>query len=96
MKQSQPKSINTVLTSVLHELGLGQRMKQQRALEVWSDVVGERIAKAAKAERIERGKLTVRVSKAPWRNELLFLKKEIIAKLNNALGEEVVKEIQFR
>lgn len=96
MKTSNPKPLNAVLASVLQELGLGRRIKQLKVIDLWADVVGEQIAKVTIAERVNGGKLIVRVSKAPWRTELVFLKKEIIGKLNQAIGEELVKEIIFR
>ena len=96
MKASNPKPIETVLASVLQELGLGSRIRQLKVLDVWAEAVGEQIAKVTSPDRIERGKLIVRVKKAPWRNELIFLKRDIIAKLNQILGEEIVKEIIFR
>lgn len=96
MKTPDPKSLDSVLATVLRELGVGRRIKQLKALDIWAEVVGKQIADATNAERIDGGKLVIRVSKAPWRNELLFLKKEIIAKLNKALGEEVVKDIILR
>jgi len=96
MKRSEPKELGVALAAVLKDLGLGKKIKQVKALDVWRRVVGERIAQVAVPERIDEGKLVVRVSKAPWRNELVFLKREIIAKLNAALGDEVVKDIHFR
>jgi predicted nucleic acid-binding Zn ribbon protein len=96
MKTPEPKTLEKALVSVLEELGLGKKIRQLRALEVWNEAVGERIARVATPERIDGGKLVVRVSNAPWRSELVFLKKEIMVKLNKALGEEVVKEIHFR
>lgn len=96
MKASDPKPVKSVLTSVLQELGLGRRIKQLNVLDLWAEIVGEQIAKVATAERIDGGRLIVRVSKAPWRNELRFLKREIIVKLNRAIGEDIVKEIIFR
>lgn len=96
MRASEPKPIGAALTSLLEELGLGQRIRQLKVLEVWSRVVGERIAGVAMAEHIDRGRLIVRVSKAPWRTELLFMKRQIIERLNSALGEQIVKDIIFR
>ncbi len=96
MKVSNPKSIDRVLATLIQELGLGPRIKQLKVLDVWVEAVGEQIAKVTRPDRIERGKLIVHVKKAPWRNELIFLKKDIIAKLNRILGEEIVKEIIFR
>ncbi len=96
MKRSEPMELSGLLESVLHELGLGLRLKQWKVVERWPNIVGERIAKAATPERIENGKLLVRVQSPAWRNELTFLKKEIIAKINAAMGEEIVKDIIFR
>lgn len=96
MKTSEPKQLSLLLNDVMTELGIGHRIKQMRALEVWARTVGKQIAEATEAERINGGKLVVRVKKAPWRNELIFLKKQIIAKLNSAIGEDVVKDIIFR
>jgi len=96
MKTSHPKQIAVSLSTVLQELGLGQRIKQVKALDLWKEVVGEQIARVTSPDRIDNGKLVVRVHNAPWRNELLFLKREIIMKLNNALGETIVKDIHFR
>lgn len=96
MKTSEPKQLSLLLNDVMTELGIGQRIKQMRVLEVWARTVGKQIAEATEAERISGGKLVVRVKKAPWRNELIFLKKEIIAKLNSTMGEEIVKDIIFR
>lgn len=96
MRASRPKPLDAALGAVLHELGLGQRIHQLKVLDLWPDVVGQQIAKVTQADRIDRGKLTVRVSTAAWRNELVFLKKQIIVKLNQAIGDEIVKDIVFR
>ncbi len=96
MKASNPEPIDRALATLIQELGIGSRIKQLKVLDVWAEVVGEHIAKVTRPDRIERGKLVVHVKKATWRNELTFLKKDIIAKLNQILGEEIVKEIIFR
>lgn len=96
MKTSEPKQLNLLLDDVMTELGIGRRIKEMRALELWAATVGKQIAGSTEAERISGGKLVVRVKRAPWRNELIFLKREIIVKLNSALGEQIVKDIIFR
>ncbi len=96
MKQHEIKLIGSALNSLLSQYGLDVKIKQYKVLEIWNTAVGEQIAKATNPEKIERGVLTVRVEKSVWRNELSYLKKEIIEKLNKLLQEEVVKEIIFR
>ncbi len=96
MKSTNLKIFSASINSVLKTLGLDEKLKRMEVLNIWEKVVGEQIAKVTKAERIDKNILYVRVEKAVWRNELIFLKKEIIKKLNKELEEEIVKEIVFR
>ena len=38
----------------------------------------------------------VNVSSAPWMQQLQFLKPELIEKLNETLGKELVEDIRFK
>ena len=96
MKQVSPVKISEGIAAALNELGLGKKIKQYDALNVWSEVVGEQIAAVTEPERVAGGKLFVRVSRSTWRNELTFLKKEIIERLNAKLGAQIVNDIIFR
>jgi predicted nucleic acid-binding Zn ribbon protein len=96
LRQTKPKLIGNSIKAILNDYGLLPRMKQFEALNLWAEIVGEQIAKVAKAEKIDHGSLIVRVEKPVWRNELIYLKKEIIAKINEMMKEEIVKEIIFK
>ena len=91
-----PKPIGAAIAGVLERLGLGAKMKQYEVLEAWANIVGEQIAKVTSADQIRDGKLIVRVAHSTWRNELVFLKKELIDKINRAMHRDVVKDIIFR
>jgi predicted nucleic acid-binding Zn ribbon protein len=94
-KKSNAEPIGKLLGDLLNALGLGKKLKQYEAVRVWQDVVGEKIASVATPTKIINGTLIVKVEKSTWRNELSLLKREIIIKINSALGEEVVKDIRF-
>ena len=96
MRKSKPKELSTSISSVLQQLGLSQRLRQYEVLEKWSAIVGDHIAKVTTPQRMESGKLIVHVTRSTWRNELVFLKKEIISKINKAMNQEIVKDIIFR
>jgi predicted nucleic acid-binding Zn ribbon protein len=96
MRSSSPKPLDRAIGSVLQELGLGKRIKQYEVIETWPTIVGRQIATVAIAERMEKGVLFVHVTRAPWRNELVFLKKELIEKINKAMNQNIVKDIIFR
>jgi predicted nucleic acid-binding Zn ribbon protein len=96
MTRETTRQISESIGKVIRELGLGKQIRQYEVLELWSGIVGEQIASVTEAERIVGGKLFVRVSRPTWRNELVYLRKELIAKINAAMNEEIVREIIFR
>ena len=89
------KQIGIAIESTLKQLGLGEKLKQYEVLELWPKIVGEQIAKITQVEHIRDGKLFVSVTHSTWRNELIFLKKELIVKINQAVSPNVVKDIIF-
>jgi len=89
-------SAGAVISQLIERMGATDRIRQQRAVLIWAETVGEKIAAVAEAESIDHGKLKVRVSSPTWRNELVYLKKEIRDQLNGRLGETVVSDIVFR
>lgn len=95
MKTPKVEPVGAVLASLMEELGLGKKLKQYEAVRIWQEVVGERIAKVATPTKIINGTLIVKVERSTWRNELSLMKREIIAKINAALKEEIVKDIKF-
>jgi len=90
-----PESLGGVLQNLLKNLGLEKRINEQKLILNWEKIVGARIAEKSKAFKIEGEKLFVKVESPSWRNELFYLKKEIIDKLNQSVEQEVIKDIIF-
>ena len=93
---SSIKSIDSALDELVSILGIQKKLQEYDAVVYWEDVVGERIAQMTKVTRILQGVLIVHVKTSTWRNELTLRKKEIIDKLNNVIGTDVVKDIKFQ
>ncbi|MDP6725973.1 MAG: DUF721 domain-containing protein [Candidatus Marinimicrobia bacterium] len=79
----------------LKNTGLEKGVNQNKAILIWDDVVGSKIAQNTTPEKAEHGVLTVKATSPAWRQELVFKKKEIINKLNKKLGEPIIREIKF-
>ena len=62
----------------------------------WSEAVGKRIARHARAERVVRTKLIVGVDDAVWRKQLFTMSRLILARLAESVGEGLVDEVEFR
>jgi predicted nucleic acid-binding Zn ribbon protein len=77
-------------------LGIDGTLRRYAVLAGWANVVGEQIARVTEPQRIDHGVLFVSVKTAPWRAELTLKRLDIIRKLNDAAGAEVVHDIRFR
>ncbi|MEE4265576.1 MAG: DUF721 domain-containing protein [Desulfobacteraceae bacterium] len=64
--------------------------------QVWDDIVGGVIAQNARPAAFKGKILLVHVSSSTWVQQLQFLKKEMIAKLNNAFGKALVEDLKFK
>tara|TARA_S200000501_G_C20765578_1_gene718135 strand:- start:543 stop:818 length:276 start_codon:yes stop_codon:yes gene_type:complete len=89
------EKLNLSIKNFLTNNGLEKGVNQQKAITVWSVVVGEKIATNTKPEFVEFGVLTVKTKNSTWRNELQFKKKDIIKNLNKELGQNTIKELRF-
>lgn len=90
------KPLGNIMSAILEQLGIGRKVRQYGIVDLWPHIVGERIAQVTKIERIEGDKLFVSVSSSAWRNELMFLKQELIIKVNAALDGQLINDIIFR
>ena len=96
MRRSTPKKFDDALASVIGELGIQGKISRYEVLQRWPQIVGEQIAGVTRADHIEGDILFVSVHRSTWRNELLFLKRELIDKINAAMHKVIIKDIVFR
>jgi len=63
---------------------------------IWDDIVGTVIAQNARPAAFKGRILLVHVSSSSWIHQLQFLKKEMIAKLNDTLGKTLIEDLKFK
>ena len=88
-----PQSLGEALSRLIKDLGFENKFKEQEVLDQWSQVVGDQIAKHSRAVSCEGGKLFVEVDSAAWRHELIYMKSEIIQRVNRAAQQNMVRDI---
>ena len=67
-----------------------------RVWHVWDGIVGEVISMNAKPAAFKGRILLVYVTSSTWVHQLQFLKEEMIAKLNEALGKSLIDDLKFK
>ena len=76
-------------------MGLDVGVNQEQAANIWPTAVGEKIAENTTVQDVKHGVLFVRANSPVWAQELQFQKKEVLFKINSALGKKTIKDIRF-
>jgi predicted nucleic acid-binding Zn ribbon protein len=64
--------------------------------DVWEQLMGVTIAKYTDSIKIIGHTLFITSSVAPLKNELLYQKDTIVQRVNEALGEDLIKEVVIK
>ena len=94
-RKNKTISLGDALENLVRSLGMEGRLEEQQAVDRWAQVVGDRIALHARAVYLDGGRLVVEVDSAPWRQELFYMKQEILNRLDRSLGKPLVQDIIF-
>ncbi len=95
MKKQTPQKLGDILSSVLAKRGYLTPSYEAEIKREWPSLVGEKIAEVSECTEMRGGVLYVRVSVASWRQELSFLKKEILKKIKEKTRCKSINEIIF-
>ena len=89
-------SLQDAIRQFLQKSRLKSGIQALRIEEVWEEVMGKTIAKYSDKIQIINHTLYISSSVAPLKNELLYQKEKIIERINEALGEKVVKDVVIK
>ncbi len=95
-RNDKTSSLGSILHQLIDFLDISDLLAEQQAIIMWSTIVGDTIASVTAAKTIKNGTLNVIVSNSTWRQELNYMKDDIIYKLNRGIGKPIVKDIRFK
>jgi predicted nucleic acid-binding Zn ribbon protein len=74
--------VGDALRGYLSRAGFGERLEQAGVVDEWPSIVGDKIAAISRPEAVTReGTLFVRVTSAPWMQELQLLTPELLKRM---------------
>ena len=85
-----------LLGEVLASKGIPQSIKDCKIVLLWDKVVEGQVKKNTEAIKLQKKTLFIQVTSSVWAQELTFLKKNIIKKMNQTAGYHAVADIRFR
>lgn len=81
------------LRQFLRQSKLNGSIQALQIEEVWEKLMGKTIAKYTDKINIHGTTLYISTTVAPLKQELLYQKEKIIQRVNEALGERVIREV---
>jgi len=96
MRKSNTQKLSDVLKNYVQENNLERKLSELDLIKSWESVMGKTMARYTQNLNIRNGPLFVETTSPVVRNELLMMKEEIRARLNEVVGAEIVKTIVFR
>ena len=88
-------NITDAIVDFLRESGLEQPVMEVQMEEVWPQVMGETVAKLTRSVVVKDGMLIVHVNSAALKAQLFENRFELVKKLNDAVGAEVIRDCRI-
>jgi len=95
MRENQFKDIHTLLNSMLQNFGIKNYVSNERLIQNWNNVVGNRLGNQCYPVKIQNGVLFLKVKNSVWRNELALRQMELIELITKNYDKNTIKKIQF-
>ena len=87
--------IGGTIKKLLKKEGLENEINQQKAIDLWEEVVGKKIKENTEPIEVQFGVMIVKVKSSVWKQELQFQKDDIIESLNRKLIKTKIKDLRF-
>ncbi|MDQ0203315.1 DUF721 domain-containing protein [Pectinatus haikarae] len=94
-KNTDFNSVGQIMPRALNHLTKSPEYKLYLIRFYWESIVGKDIADHAVPKNFAFGTLHIGTSSSVWANNLLYMKFDILDKINNALQYKLIKDIHF-
>ncbi|RFZ81699.1 DUF721 domain-containing protein [Mucilaginibacter terrenus] len=95
MRKTNDKSIKEAIEQMLNVYKLKRRYDETGITTLWPKLVGKAVANRTKEIYIRDKKLFVRMESSVIKNELVMMRTQIIAGINEEAKTQLVEEIIF-
>lgn len=96
MKEHNQKSIKDAISDAFSTMNIRQKIAETRLISTWENVMGKTIAKHTRKIFISKGVLFIYLDNPALKNELTYSRERIIELVNEAAGEELIKEVVLK
>lgn len=86
-------SLGSAIQQFLNQSRIKGDIQAMQIEDIWESIMGKTIARYTDKLQIFGDKLIITTQVAPLKQELIYQKEKIILRVNEALGQKVIKEV---
>ena len=87
--------MDAVLTSVLQRYGVQEQVERMGVLDLWPEIVGEKLASVTRVRGVDDGVLIVEVRNSAWLMELNMMKGTFLERVNERFADVPMDRLVF-
>lgn len=87
------RSFGNIFAGIADTLGITEKLREARVMEIWKEILGEQIEINAKMTKFENGKAYIETKSSTWKVEITIRKDKLTERINEIFGEQIVKEL---
>ena len=96
MRRSKTITLADAIKDFVREMNLEGKLNEIGLINSWEEIVGKAISSRTSNIYIKDQVLYVHLNSSVVRNELLMLRQELLEKLNQKAGTEVIRDIVLK
>ena len=96
MSKEEEKPLKLLVDKMLRSYGLSDKLDEMSLVKSWEELVGKMIANHTKEIYFSKGVLFVQLDSSTLRQELSYVKTDLIRRLNEKAGKVMVKDIHLK
>ena len=96
MRKSETRTIGEIIGDCLREMNIDRKLKEVNLVAQWESMMGKPVSSRTSQIYIRNRVLYLRVTSSVLKNELLMMRKDILQRLNENAGENLIDEIIIR
>jgi len=96
MRNKNIRTIKDIIQSYIEDIDPDKRLVKAKIINLWSETMGETIAKRTKKIYIIQKTLFVHLDSAIVKSELYYMRQAILEKISAKFGKDIVDKIIFK
>lgn len=95
MGRTNDKSVKEAFEQMLQVYKMKRRFDETSLLNAWPDIMGKAVANRTSQLYIRDKKLYIKLDSSVLRNELIMVRSQILEKMNDRAGSQVLEDVIF-